>query len=67
MNQLQALKALLHSGNEYTIDQLIERVSEATGRPAKRKSIQVQISVLRTTGWKIVSFRGETTSYQRIH
>lgn len=65
MNQQDALRAILSSGQKFTMDQLVERVGKKTGRKVKRTSLFVHLSHLRTArgkkALKVKTLRGKAT------
>lgn len=63
LNQQDALRAILHGGRKYTMDQLVELVGKKTQRKVKRTSLFVQLSHLRrakgSKALKVKTLRGK--------
>lgn len=62
MSQTEALEALFgNKKRRYTLDQLVELVATKTKRTVTSGSITVRISVMRSGGAKITTYRGKAS------
>jgi hypothetical protein len=57
-SQIEALQKLFSNKRAYTMDDLLDRVSTATGRSATAGSLNVALSKLRAQGFSVETQRG---------